>query len=105
MLGDKTRGDIPVPLSPPASAEGGNISISEKMPGEKTGGDIAVPLQSPTGAEGGNAETLEKVGATQIVDSFGFRLNMAMDGSSQIEATIANIVKVYNNDNTDIMGM
>jgi hypothetical protein len=57
---------------------------------------------SVASVEGGNAKTIEEVGGNQIVDSLGLRLNMVLDGSSQIKSTVANIVKVYNNDNSDI---
>jgi hypothetical protein len=95
---DKTTGESQVPLNPPASVEGGN-GISWKW-----GGDTPVPLNPPASVESGNAGTIEAIGASQLVNSLGLRLNIALDASNQIEGRVETIVAVSNNDNTDIPG-
>jgi hypothetical protein len=96
--GDKINGEVAVPLNPPASVEGGN-GISWKW-----GGDTPVPLNPPASVESGNAGTIEAIGASQLVNSLGLRLNIALDASNQIEGRVETIVAVSNNDNTDIPG-
>jgi hypothetical protein len=95
---DKTTGEIQVPLRSPASVEGGN-AISGKW-----GGDSPVPLNPPASVEIGNAGRIEAIGASQLVNSLGLRLNIAFDTGNQIEGRVGTNVEVYKNDNTDIPG-
>jgi hypothetical protein len=95
---DKTTGEIQVPLRSPASVEGGN-AISWKW-----GGDTPVPLNPPASVESGNAGRIEAIGASQLVNSLGLRLNIAFDTGNQIEGRVGTNVEVYKNDNTDIPG-
>jgi hypothetical protein len=86
-VGNKEVGDVPTPIPNPER-------IGQTLNASLSGQEQSLQQEIP----------IEELGANQIVDSLGLRLQMLMDKSSQIESTLSNIVKAFNNNNSDLIG-